>query len=1421
MAFFVADRVKETTTSTGTGTINLAGAESGFQSFVSGIGNGNTTYYAIIDASNETWEVGVGVITRADPDTLSRDTILASSNAGSAVNFGAGEKSVFVTQPSDKAVYKDSDSDDVTIDKVQLEVQTGHPPYSEGLLWYDQIHNTLNYYGDEPDLVHEVGMEEHQKVYNNSGVTINKGEPMYFSGNFNGYPTVGKADATDVNKYNAQGLAGHDIENNSFGYLITAGLVEDVDTSGLNAGNNFFVGLTPGSVQNSSPTYPNYPMCLGWVVNSDASSGILLVNQQNHSVNSFRVRTDTHIGGDLIIDGDLTVVGSQTIASSTNVETGAPFLYLNSGDSIGEANTTFTGSGLDDAYFAGHFSGTASTTYYVKIDATGTPDTFSWSKDNFSTTEATGVSITGGEQTLDNGIKIDFGATTGHTLNDVWSGTATPVDVDTGIWSNRNTGGTGVGYTHVGMFFDVTDSKFKLVDEYDPEPEGVINTGHSSYSAGTLVVDSVEASSASISGNITVTGTVDGRDVGADGSKLDSIEAGATADQTASEILTLIKTVDGSGSGLDADTLDGINSGSFLRSDQSDSTSGQLTVQTLSVGTNNVGNTSDIALSSNVAINAESSLSYGLTDASAGYYRWMFGNTSKTSGIGGGTEKMRLDKDGNLTLSGTVDGRDIAADGTKLDGIESGATADQTASEILTAIKTVDGSGSGLDADLIDGVQGPFSKEGGTDFNGTYPLLMRVASNNNYSNSGITYTGSTDTLNLLGNISITGTVDGRDVSADGAKLDGIESGATADQTATEILTAIKTVDGSGSGLDADTLDGAQPSASASNSTIVQRSSNGYIYANYLNTTANDVSSGVTRVMVETGNDNFIRHGTQAAIRTFIGAGSGNGLDADTVDGIQGSSFLRSDTADTCSGDISFTGGAGAITITNSDIRSNATSNWTGDPQTQGKIQYHANRWYIVADSSSNRIVQFRRNNSDRSYIDNNGKYMGDTDLLDGQHGSYYLNYNNLSNTPSIPSPANNATITLSAGTGLSGGGNFTTNQSSAETITFNLEAPYTYIDQATGNYGTIKVDDDRGVTWAGYAIRDDWVFMSNGAGNAGIYNDTDNEWVLYAAQNSWTRIYHNGQTKIETVNNGIKVLGASASSSSIEIRGSDDDLFGYVYGSDSSYIGFLDDDGNWAYQHLKDTHHQWYINSQQRMFIDNSTLKITTTADEKISLEGTSNPYIRWCEDTTDRAYIQYVSGTNSFRFRNQESGNFDVMSPSNAAINVRYMGSDGDIWGSVYATDSQEIGFLDEGGSWAFRIVNDSRMEFRIGAQEEMRLESDGDLHVEGDVIAFSTTVSDRRLKDNIKNIENALDKVDQINGVTFLRKANGQESAGVIAQEIMEVLPEAVKEKALPLLNENSDEKYYVVEYDAVTGLLVEAIKELKSRVEALEVK
>ena len=103
MAFTLKDRVKETTTTTGNGTVTLLGAVSGFEAF-SVIGNTNTTYYAIVHQSEDEWEVGIGTYT-ASGTTLARTTVLSSTNSDAAVVFSAGTKDVFVTYPADKAVY--------------------------------------------------------------------------------------------------------------------------------------------------------------------------------------------------------------------------------------------------------------------------------------------------------------------------------------------------------------------------------------------------------------------------------------------------------------------------------------------------------------------------------------------------------------------------------------------------------------------------------------------------------------------------------------------------------------------------------------------------------------------------------------------------------------------------------------------------------------------------------------------------------------------------------------------------------------------------------------------------------------------------------------------------------------------------------------------------------------------------------------------------------------------------------------------------------------------------------------------------------------------------------------------------------------------------------------------------------------------
>ena len=274
-----------------------------------------------------------------------------------------------------------------------------------------------------------------------------------------------------------------------------------------------------------------------------------------------------------------------------------------------------------------------------------------------------------------------------------------------------------------------------------------------------------------------------------------------------------------------------------------------------------------------------------------------------------------IDVTGNITVSGTVDGVDIAARNTLFGGLTSssgaltnGVTATtQTAGDSTTKVATTAFVSTAV-SNLIDSSP--------STLNTLNELASALGDDPNFATTTATSLGTKLPKSggqMTGNITFSGsqTVDGRDLSSDGSKLDGIESGATADQTAaeiralvesasdsnvftnadhsklngiesgatadqsaSEILNLVKTVDGSGSGLDADTLDGLSPSVSAGNNTIVQRHSAGYIFANYFNTTPNDVSSGVTKVCVETGNDGYIRHGDASSIRSFINVENG-------------------------------------------------------------------------------------------------------------------------------------------------------------------------------------------------------------------------------------------------------------------------------------------------------------------------------------------------------------------------------------------------------------------------------------------------------------------------------------------------------------------------------------------------------------------
>ena len=378
------------------------------------------------------------------------------------------------------------------VDYMDIDTGAGTPgSAAEGRIFYENNFDALAYYTGDQSQIIRIGQNTFQYVYNDTGATIGAGKAVRYSGGLTaGGMKISLSDKSSTDVQHTIGLTFGSIANTGYGYVMIQGLYFNLDTSAFAVGAPLYVD-TAGSLTATSPTYPNFSVEVCKTTKQHASTGVVYVDMINNMAASFRTTGNARFDGDVVIGGNLTILGTSasTDVNSLNVED--PYVFLGAGDSIGTVN--FSGSGLNDATFHGLFEGTASTTYYVKIDGTGSPDTFSWSKDNFSSTEATGVNITGAEQTLDNGIKVKFNATSGHTSNDTWNGTAAPTNIDLGVVGFRNTGASGVGFTQVGLFFDVTDQKFRIFDEYDPVLTGNVNTADSSFSLGTLVADTMEA----------------------------------------------------------------------------------------------------------------------------------------------------------------------------------------------------------------------------------------------------------------------------------------------------------------------------------------------------------------------------------------------------------------------------------------------------------------------------------------------------------------------------------------------------------------------------------------------------------------------------------------------------------------------------------------------------------------------------------------------------------------------------------------------------------------------------------------------------------------------------------------------------------------------------------------------------------------
>lgn len=323
MALILADRVKESTTTTGTSDFALGGAITGFQTFAAAVGANNTTYYAIADGAD--YEVGLGTLS-GNGLTLARTTVLQSSNADAKVVFAAGAKHLFVTYPADKAV-----SDITSTDASIVVSRTG-----------SIIDLAVSEASPASTLL--------TAVRNTTGATLTKGTAVYISGATGQNPTVSKALATgDSTSAQTLGLITSDLANNSNGYVTVVGLVSNINTSAYTDGAQLYLSpTTAGTLTATKPYAPNHLVYVAIVQHAHPSQGKLFVKVQNgyemdelHNVSAQSPTT----GQTLVYNASTSLWEKNTVSLTAGVNGTLPVANGGTGiTSFGSGVATFIGT---------------------------------------------------------------------------------------------------------------------------------------------------------------------------------------------------------------------------------------------------------------------------------------------------------------------------------------------------------------------------------------------------------------------------------------------------------------------------------------------------------------------------------------------------------------------------------------------------------------------------------------------------------------------------------------------------------------------------------------------------------------------------------------------------------------------------------------------------------------------------------------------------------------------------------------------------------------------------------------------------------------------------------------------------------------------------------------------------------------------
>ena len=297
MAFTIADRVRETTTTTGTGTINLDGAVTNFETFAANLSNSDTTYYAIVDNTNGAFEVGLGTFSTGSPNTLARTTPIASSNSNSAVNFGAGTKEVFITVPASKMMVEDGDNNV----SVGGDVSVG---------------DDLTVLGGVIDFKSNSGSPASLKMYCESSnahhQTLQPQPHSASAANTLRLPNSGSSDTQD--------LVAVDIAQTLTNKTLTSPVIETMTGSSITLDSAGDINLDAGG---ADVTLKDDGTTFGSLTNS---SGELVIKSGSTPTTAI-----TFSGANVTFAGNLTVNGTTTTIDTTNTTVKDTLLGLNSG----------------------------------------------------------------------------------------------------------------------------------------------------------------------------------------------------------------------------------------------------------------------------------------------------------------------------------------------------------------------------------------------------------------------------------------------------------------------------------------------------------------------------------------------------------------------------------------------------------------------------------------------------------------------------------------------------------------------------------------------------------------------------------------------------------------------------------------------------------------------------------------------------------------------------------------------------------------------------------------------------------------------------------------------------------------------------------------------------------------------------------